>query len=86
MANTRYIAYFEINSVVNTYIGSKACEKVSDLITNKQLLADVRKLSSHHQTSSFESYHSVVNHFAPKLLAFSYVGIYCRYKSDCHYV
>ncbi|XP_065907620.1 uncharacterized protein [Dysidea avara] len=58
--------------------GSKACEKVSDLITNKQLLADVRKLSSHHQTSSFESYHSVVNHFAPKLLAFSYVGIYCR--------
>ena len=63
---------------IHTHLGSKACEKVSDIISNNRLMEDVRKLSPHHQTSSLESYHSVVNHFAPKLLAFSYVGIYCR--------
>jgi len=50
----------------------EAYEKVSDIICNDRLIADVMKLSPHHQTSSLESYHSVVNHFTPKLLAFSY--------------
>ena len=60
--------------------GSKACEKLEDVVLSKYLINDMRKLSSYHQTSSVESYHSVVNHFAPKLLAFSYSGIYCRYN------
>ena len=61
----------------NHYVGSKAYEKLSDVVLNK-LMKDVMKLSPHHQTSSLESYHSVLNHFAPKLLGFSYTGIYCR--------
>jgi len=57
--------------------GSKACEKVRDLLTDRCLIDDIRKLSPH-PTSSLESNHSVVNHFVPKLLAFSHVRIYCR--------
>ena len=60
-------------------LGTKASEKLYDIICNTRLLADVRKLSPQQQTSSLESYHSVVNHFAPKLLAFSYIGMHCRY-------
>ena len=60
-------------------IDTKACEKLYNVIYNARLLEDIKKLSPHQQISSLESYYSVINHFAPKLLAFSYVGIKCRY-------
>ena len=59
-------------------LGSKAYEKLSDIILSSHLLDDINRLSPNQQTSSLESYHSVVNHFAPKLLAFSYIGMHCR--------
>ena len=68
------------NHILLFTIGSKACEKLSDVILSGHLYKDMKKLSPSYQTSSLEAYHSVVNHFAPKLLAFSYTGIYCRYK------
>ena len=49
-----------------------------DILCSKTLLPDIKKLSSQHQTSSLEAYHSVVNHFAPKLLSFSYHGLHSR--------
>ena len=55
-------------------IGSKAYEKLSDIILNKRLYNDLKKLSPVHQTSGLEAHHSVVNHFAPKLLAFLMQG------------
>lgn len=39
---------------------------------------DVPKLSPLHQTSQVEAFHCTINHFAPKLVSFSYHGMYCR--------
>ena len=56
-------------------------KRLNDVICNAKLLADIMKLSPRQQTSSVESYHSVINnHFAPKLLAFPYTGMHCRFK------
>ena len=64
-----------------TYTDTKASEKVLAIITSPYLCTDVTRLSAAHQTSSLESFHSLVIHFAPKSLAFSYRGMECRYES-----
>ncbi|XP_048733591.2 uncharacterized protein LOC125649824 [Ostrea edulis] len=58
--------------------GSKASEKMSDLILSKQMKKDIPKLSPLFQTSQIEAFHSTINHFAPKMVSFSYHGMYCR--------
>jgi len=80
LANNYYYYYNTNNSIL--IIGSKACELLNDIILNKH---QFKKLSPSHQTSSLESYHSVVNHFAPKLMSFSYVGMHCRFQTIIQY-
>ena len=63
--------------VITSIIGSKAFEQLSNVVSSKHLLADIKKLSPS-RLVSLESYRSVLNHFAPKLLAFSYVGMHCK--------
>lgn len=58
---------------------TKASEKLSEIILSKQMQKDVPKLSPLHQTSQVEAFHSTINHFAPKMVSFSYHGMYCRY-------
>jgi hypothetical protein len=58
--------------------GSKVAEKFVSIISAKYFQRDVAKLSSAAQTFSVEAYHSVVNHFAPKMFAFSFEGMQCR--------
>ncbi|KAK3107593.1 hypothetical protein FSP39_017919 [Pinctada imbricata] len=59
--------------------GTKAYEKLQDIVTSRQLLKDIPRLSHGDlQTSAIEGYHSVINHFAPKMLSFSYHGMFCR--------
>ncbi|XP_053390057.1 uncharacterized protein LOC128552984 [Mercenaria mercenaria] len=58
--------------------GTKACAKVEDVVLSKRLCKDVGKMSTCHQTSTLEAFHSVINHFAPKMNGFSYNGQLCR--------
>lgn len=58
---------------------TKASEKLSEIILSKQMQKDVPKLSPLHQTSQVEAFHSTINHFAPKMVSFSFHGMYCRY-------
>ncbi|XP_078321751.1 uncharacterized protein LOC111111789 isoform X2 [Crassostrea virginica] len=58
--------------------GTKVFEKLQDIINSRQLKKDIPKLSSVQQTSALEGFHSVINHFAPKMIGFSYHGMLCR--------
>ena len=67
-----------IYSIFGIFIGSKASVKLSKIIGSPFLFTDVKKLSSDFQTSNIEAFHSVVNHFAPKMFSFTFEGIGCR--------
>ena len=60
-------------------LDTKASEKIKEIISNKSLCNDIQKLSTSYQTSRLEAFHSVVIQFAPKLTAFSYLGMKSRY-------
>ena len=58
-------------------------EAIIDIVTDKKRIKDVRQLSPHGQTSSLEAFHSVINHFAPKMLHFPYEGMDSRCEKIC---
>jgi hypothetical protein len=64
---------------------TKPLELLSDVVNNKQLCRGVKQLSPKCQTSSLEAFHSVLLHFAPKLLAYSYEEMWCRYDFKCNF-
>ena len=49
-----------------TDLGTTAYAKLSELLTKKSLLKDICQMSGEFTTSSLESFHSVLNHFAPQ--------------------
>ena len=57
---------------------SEAYEKLCLALNKGTLTKAIEKASSVKQTSCLEGYHSVVNQFAPKMLAFFYLGMLCR--------
>ncbi|XP_048011496.1 uncharacterized protein LOC125245092 isoform X1 [Megalobrama amblycephala] len=57
---------------------TKACERFCDLMLHQRLLKDVGKLSRHRQPSSVEGFHSLILKFAPKNVAFSFLGMLNR--------
>ena len=68
------------------FLGTKVYEKLDDIINTRQMKRDIPMLSAHHQTSALEGYHSVINHFAPKMIGFSYHGMLSRYVSTLLHV
>lgn len=57
---------------------SKAYKKLCSALNNVHLVKGIKHASPFAQTSCLEGFHSVLNHFAPKMIAFSYAGMYCR--------
>ena len=60
--------------------------KVQDLVMSNQFKKDVPNLSPGPQTSTLEGYHAVINHFAPKMIGFSYYGMMSRYSTTHVYI
>ncbi|VDI57244.1 Hypothetical predicted protein [Mytilus galloprovincialis] len=52
--------------------GSKVYEKLQDIVNSRQMKKDILMLSYVQQTSELGALHSVVNHFAPKIICFSF--------------
>jgi solute carrier family 8 (sodium/calcium exchanger) len=59
-------------------IDSPAHDRITKVIMKKSIHKAVAKSSPHGQTSCLESYHSVINQFAPKMLSYSYMGMLSR--------
>jgi hypothetical protein len=70
--------------VIISFLDTKASEKLSAIVCNKNFCCDVKKLSPVHQTSKCEAFHSLVNNFSPKSTAFSYHGMLSRSVSMLH--
>ena len=60
------------------YLGTEAFEKLCELLESTNLKKDVQKLSPHGQTFGIEGFHSIVNHFCPKMYHFSYHSMLSR--------
>nr|XP_055059811.1 uncharacterized protein LOC129443335 [Misgurnus anguillicaudatus] len=58
--------------------GTPAFYQLEKVLSGKRVLKDIAKLSPHHQTSSLESFHSVILQFAPKNVVFPFLGMLCR--------
>ncbi|XP_064464416.1 uncharacterized protein LOC135375691 [Ornithodoros turicata] len=58
--------------------GSPAHKRLEEIVTAPVLTRAIKQLSPHTQTFALESFHNVINQFAPKSVAFSYFGMQAR--------
>ncbi|KAH7982285.1 hypothetical protein HPB52_003585 [Rhipicephalus sanguineus] len=66
--------------------GTDAYDRLHAIVTSKRLLDDVRQVSPNFQTFGVESFHSIINRFAPKCYALSHQGQLARcLLSALHY-
>lgn len=66
--------------ILSYVLASEAYEKLCTELGKTSLIKAIKQASSVEQTSALEGYHSVVNQLAPKMFAFSYLGLLSRYK------
>lgn len=58
--------------------GSVVYDRLYSALTNNALMKGIMNASPLAQTSCLEGFQSVLNQFAPKMIAYSYIGLYCR--------
>lgn len=68
-----------------TIAGTKAFEKLNNLLMSTILLGNIKKLSPDVQTSLLEGFHATLNHWHPKMVCFSWLGTFCRYIHVVHW-
>ncbi|XP_046864355.1 uncharacterized protein LOC124458369, partial [Xenia sp. Carnegie-2017] len=54
-------------------------EKTQAALLNSNLKRGISQASPLSQTSCLEGFHSVLNHFSPKMISYSFAGMYCRH-------
>lgn len=69
-------SYYEINFIISEHT---VYDKVKKALTSDSLKKGIMKASPSAQTDCLEGFHSVLNQFAPKIIAYSYLGMYCRW-------
>lgn len=76
------IGYFSQGSNYCWYLsqGTVVYDKLYGTLTNNSLVKGIKQASPFAQSSCLEGFHSVLNHFALKMIFYSYIGMYCRYK------
>ena len=75
--NHKFLAWF-INHCHWFIADSPVYEKVCAALTNSSLISGIKQASPLSQTSCLEGFHSVLNHFCPKMIAYSFAGMFCR--------
>ena len=53
---------------------------------NNALVKGIMQASPLAQTSCLEGFYSVLNQFAPKMIAYSYIGLYCRWDINLYLI
>ena len=73
------LGYFIIcHMCIGKFADTAVYEKVCKVLKKTSLVKGIKKASPIAQTSCLEGFHSVLNQFAPKMIAYSYQGMYCR--------
>ena len=83
--NTKTIVYISSSYHYLTLLESLVYEKVYGALTNQRLTKGMKQASAIEQTSCLEGFHSTLNQFAPKMAAYSYVGMFCRYDDNSYW-
>lgn len=60
-------------------LDTKVYDKVCTALKNTSLMNGIKKASPTAQTSCIEGFHSVINQYAPKMFAYGFQGMYCRF-------
>ena len=81
MCKSALLQFTQITQAWQFYLpGSVVHEKVYTQLTKTRLVNAIKQASPISQTSCLEGFHSVLNHFSPKMIHYSYPGMYCRYS------
>ena len=62
-----------------SFLDSIAYIKLCSALSKQHLVAGFKKASPIDQTSALEGFHSVVNQFSPKMISYSFPGMFIRY-------
>lgn len=68
-----------IIDVILLCLDSVVYDKLRNALVNKKIKKGICQASLLSQSSCLEGFHSVLNHFSPKMIAYSFQGMYCRY-------
>ena len=70
--------FWNVFITCTSILGSVAYEKLCAALTQNSLVRGIKQASPFTQVSCLEGFHSLLNQFAPKMIGYSYVGLYCR--------